>query len=84
MPYHSDSEQSLERLLGELKGPEVQFISMVAKRLIEGRSYGDPTARPIPTLLEEVMEEQLDCVGWVYPMWARTLKLAEKAKELDS
>jgi hypothetical protein len=84
MQSHSDSVQSLARLLGELKPREAEFLEMIAKRLIEGRVYGDPSARPMPTLLEEVMEEQLDCVGWVYPMWARTQKLLKIAKEQDS
>jgi len=84
MPSASDSAQSLERLLGELKPKEREFIALIAARLLEGRAYGDPAARPMPTLLEEVMEEQLDCIGWVFPMWARTQKLQQKAKELDS
>jgi hypothetical protein len=84
MPSRSDSVQSLALLLGELKPQEAEFLALIGKRLIEGRVYGDPSARPIPTLLDEVMEEQLDCVGWVYPLWARTRRLQQKTKKLDS
>lgn len=76
--------QSLKLLIGTLKPKEAEFVGMIAKRLIEGRVYGDPSARPLPTLLEEVMEEQLDCVGWVFPMWARTQLLMKIAKGLDN
>ena len=57
---------------------------MIGNRLLIGRVYGDPTIRPIPDLLTEIQEEQLDLVGWIYPLWMRTKKLAEVAKKLDS
>lgn len=62
-----------------------RFVARLRARLVAGAAtYGDVSfMRPLPTLVDEVMEELEDTAGWALILWTRLEQLRGRVEVLD-
>jgi len=59
------------------------FIAAVSARLDQGaREYADQSfVRPVSATVDEILEEQLDQVGWCYVLWCQAARKTDATRD---